>query len=188
MAEYEAREKAFKDNIAGTMSAFTVAAVNADSMGKRMAVANLLEVAGADPVAFKQNLTAGSHNFQVDLSLPPVLFHDNRPLIVEKAEVEMNMDVSASQETSVETQSKVEGSASAGWGPVKVSMKASVGVNSSHKRKSDYRASTRCILTMSQGEVPEVVARIMDACADGMSQVMGAYASEISGSGGAEGG
>ena len=77
----------------------------------------------------------------------------------------MDMTVSASSEDSLAIGADIEAEGEAKLGPLPVSLrvKASVSVDKTSKRASDYTSTTHAELTMVQGPAPEGLMKIIDS-------------------------
>ena len=99
--------------------------------------------------------------------LPRILARKLGPFLMKEAEIEGHMDVSASttESTTKKADTAVEGKGKIGYGPVSigVSIHAKVGVESSRKRASDYRAGVKWRVVMERLDPPEAILRIVDA-------------------------
>ena len=169
MAEYEERERNYNDNLGQVVGRYATAIVEADSEAKDAHARRVLALAKAPNAEFsaKTSLIGFEEALETKISVPAMAVTDVRPIVVEEATLELDMTVSASQESESRLDSKTSasGSAKVGWGPFSVSMKmsADVSVGKTNKRKSDYRSHTNAKLTMRQGEVPEGLSLIMDS-------------------------
>ena len=167
--QYSGRAKAFNDDLGGVISGFATAAVYADGAAKDAALQRLLEVLKLDNVELdaKTTLIGQKQELETQISVPPVVLVDNQPLVVQSAELHMSMSVSAQDAEA--SQSEYGGSLTAegkvGFGPFSLSAKLSahVSVSSSRKRSSDYSSTTDATLTMTQGQTPEGLSKIVDA-------------------------
>ena len=167
--QFEQREKDYNDNIGSVVGKFAVAIVEADSMAKDSHAARVINLSQKDNAEFKTEtkLIGMEDSLETRMSIPLMSITDLRPVQVERAELEMDMTVSASNESTTDIQSKtgMEAGASAGWGPFSASVKitADVSVGKTDKRTSDYRSHTNAKLIMTQGDTPEGLALILDA-------------------------
>ena len=169
MAEYENREAKYNDNLGQIVGKFAMSMVEADSMAKDAHAKRILAVIGQDNVDFrtKTSLIGMDEGLETCMSIPPIAITDSAPIIIERAELELDMTVSAHQESESRLDSKTSagGSGKVGWGPFSIRMKiqADVSVGKTSKRSSDYRSHTSAKLTMIQGAVPEGLALLLDS-------------------------
>ena len=167
--QYAAREAQYNDNLGPTIGKFCVACVEADSMAKDTATKRVLDLLGQDNVDIKAevSLIGKEDALTTRINAPPIVLTKTNPLLIDRAEIEMDMTVSATteSETEVKSETKVETGVSAGWGPVKVGVKASAGLSVGHKgrRSSDYRSHVNAKVAMVQGEDPEGLSLLLDA-------------------------
>ena len=99
--------------------------------------------------------------------LPRILARKLGAFLMEEAEIEGHMDVSAStsESQSMKATSGFEGSGKIGYGPVSIGIKVhgSAGVESSRKRSTDYRAGVKWRVLMKRQTPPEAIMLIVDA-------------------------
>ena len=159
----------WNNNLGSTIGGFCTAIVQADGQAKDAAMARilrLLEVENAKFIA-DASLVGESTPLQVRIDAPVIALTRTDAVIIEEANIEMEMNVASSvtDESNSSVQGKGEGSASVGWGPFKaqISVSASMASQSSHQRKSDFRSRTKCSVKMVQGEPAEGLSLIMES-------------------------
>jgi hypothetical protein len=156
------REAAFNKSIGGTMANFAMAAVIADSAAKDANIVRILELLERPNIDMSAttSLVGLDSNLETRINVPVVAISPINPLIVDNAHIVMDMSVSAHQ-----SDTTVSATASFGIGLFKISgtLTANVSVAKEQKRSSDYSATTHAELTLKQGDVPEGLAKIIDA-------------------------
>lgn len=159
----------WNNNLGSTIGSFVTAIVQADGDAKdayTARVLNLLKVPNAEFVA-DVSLVGQKDPLQVRIDTPVISITRVDPILIDTAEIEMEMNVasSVSDESTQDVKASGSGSASVGWGPFKasISVSASMASSASHQRKSDFRSRTQCKVLMSQGETPEGLALIMES-------------------------
>ena len=169
MAEYAEREKRFNNGLGEVMGDFAVAVVEADNAAKDATIdryVTLLEKGNVD-FATSTSLIGIDEPLETRISVPVISIAPVDPIVVDEAEIEMSMTVSAetSQSDSLRstTESDTEISGGIGIFKVKTRIKANVSVDKEKKRRSDYTATTNARLHMRQGEPPETLSKIMDS-------------------------
>ena len=173
--DFEGRETGFNTSLGGIVSGFCSAMVDADSAAKDAHVARMLRLLEGDNVEFNTDVSLidRENPLRTRMSVPRISVTDTNPLEVQDVQMEMNMTVSASDylERNLSSKTSVSAEAKAGWGPVSfgVKLRADVSVSETHKRKSDYSATTKAVVRMAQGNTPEALMRIMDAMSDTVS-------------------
>ena len=169
MAEYANREAKYNDNLGQIVGRFVVAIVEADSEAKDAHAKRVLELVAQPNVEFraKTTLIGMEEGLETCMSVPPIAITDAAPIVVERAELELDMTVSAHQESEshVDSKTSMGGSGKVGWGPFSLSVKvqADVSAGKSSKRASDYRSHTNAKLTMVQGTMPEGLALLLES-------------------------
>ena len=166
MAEYQKREKRFNEGLGAVFGSFAVAAVDADSAAKDATIDRYITLLDRGNVDFsaETSLVGLDEKLQTGISVPVIAVAPVNPIVIEEAELKMSMTVSAHDESSVATDTKIETSASGKvlFGP-RISIKASVAVHTSKKRSSDYTATTDARMLLRQGLPPEGLMKIIDA-------------------------
>jgi hypothetical protein len=163
------REAAFNKSIGGTMANFAMAAVIADSAAKDANIVRILELLERPNIDMSAttSLVGLDSNLETRINVPVVAISPINPLIVDNAHIVMDMSVSAHQSDTLNLKSDttVSATASFGIGLFKISgtLTANVSVAKEQKRSSDYSATTHAELTLKQGDVPEGLAKIIDA-------------------------
>lgn len=163
------REAAFNKSIGGTMANFAMAAVIADSAAKDANIARILELLKRPnlDMAATTSLVGMNSNLETRINVPVVAISPINPLVVDSANIVMDMTVSAheSDSLSVKSDTTVSATASFGVGLFKISgtLTANVSVAKDQKRSSDYSATTHAEMTLKQGDVPEGLAKIIDS-------------------------
>ena len=171
MAEFAIRERQFNQGLPAIMESFALGMVVADNAAKDAYVHRQIMLMNQEEpnVQFmaRTTLIGLDEALVTKVSVPKIILAPNRPMQIERAYMSMDMSVSAHAEDNLAIQSntEVEGSASIGLGLFKASMriKASLSVASEKKRSSDYTSTTHADLTMSQGEAPEGLMKIIDS-------------------------
>ena len=169
MAEYEDRERNYNNGLAKVVGAFAIGLVEADGASKDAYVDRQIrlmnqEVPNAEFRA-KTTLIGLEQALETKVSVPKIVLAPSEPFIIERANLSMDMTVSASTEDNLSVRSDIEAEGEAKLGPLPVSLriKAAVSVAKDQKRRSDYTSTTHADLTMCQGNAPEAVMKIIDA-------------------------
>ena len=120
------------------------------------------------PIEFASEVTDGQNVIsQSSIAVPLVTIANTDAFLPDTAKLEMDMNVSASNEDTSQLQAQAggEGKASVGWGPFKaqISVHASMSTSKESKRASDYRSTTHAELTMKRIPPPEGLMRIVDS-------------------------
>ena len=167
--QYAGREQKFNDTLPAIVGNFMTAVSHADGLARKESVAITKEIMELPNIEISQKMTLlnSSDPIMYSRTLPAVTYAEPRPLLAESVTLSMSMTVSASttEESSRETSSEASVSASAGylfWSG-SFSMKASVSTHSSHKRTSDYSATTDMELRMVRHPLPEGLAKTLDS-------------------------
>ena len=171
MTEYEGRERNYNNGLGKVIGSFAMGCVQADNAAKDAYVARQIALMGQEPpnVDFlaKTNLIGIEQALETRVSVPKIILAPSTPLMIEKAFLPMDMTVSAHTEDnlSVQSDTEVEGSVKAGWGPIsgELRIKAAVSVAKESKRSSDYTSTTHAEVTMVQGPAPEGLMKIIDS-------------------------
>ena len=169
MAEYENRERDYNDNIGQVVGRFCTAIVEADSASKDAHVArvlNLLKQPNAEFIA-QTSIIGVKDPLQTRIEVPVLSIVAANPIVIEEANLTLDMSVSASTSdtTNVASKTSVKASGKVGWGPFSlgVSIQADVSVAKESKRESDYRSTTHADVKMVQGDTPEGLSLILDS-------------------------
>lgn len=171
MAEYENRERNYNNGLAKVVGSFALGMVEADNASKDAYVERQLDLMNqAEPnVEFRARTTliGLDQALETRVSVPKIILAPSRPLVIEEANMSMDMTVSAHSEDNLAIQAglEAEGEAQIGVGIIsaKVRVKASLSVSKESKRSSDYTSTTHADLKMVQGEAPEGLMRIIDS-------------------------
>lgn len=167
--QFAGREAAYAQTLGDMIGAFTTHIVEADIASKDAQAERILKLLNQDNVDFTSsaNLVGLNEKLESKLSVPPVVMTDLTGVIIEDAELEMSMTVSAhnSDSTKIGVDAGMEASAGGGFAGFTASLKihCDVSVEKEKKRESDYSATTNCKLRMCQGKVPEGVNKICDS-------------------------
>ena len=171
MAEFVQRENRYNNGLADIVQSFAIGCVIADNAAKDAYVERQIklmnqEKPNVDFVA-KTTLIGIEQPLETKVSVPKIVLAPSDSFIIERANLTLDMTVSAHAEDnlSVKSDTEVEGSAKVGLGLFSASMrvKASVSVASDKKRSSDYTSTTHADLTMCQGPAPEGLMKIIDS-------------------------
>ena len=173
--DYSEREKRGIDDLGGQLSAIALAAVNTDLAAKDALMKRNMKVLEADPVAFTGEKRDGDAVRSVSYLVPAAALVDMGGLQVESVDFNSTMNIHSSNETSDTLTSDVETNATVefGFGPVSgsASLTASVGIEKSQKRSSDYSRSVELNVALRQTQPPEGLARLLDALVDEVGQL-----------------
>ena len=171
MAEYANRETRFNNGLAGVVGAYALGIVDADNAAKDAYVARQIELMNqeepnAEFVA-RTTLIGLDQALETRVSVPKIVLAPSRPIVIDEANVSMDMEVSASSSDSLAVNSSLEAEGSGSFGvgmfAAKMRVKASVSVAKDSKRDSHYAAITHADLRMVQGEAPEGMMKIIDS-------------------------
>ena len=167
--QYAARENQYNDNIGLIVGRFATAIVEADSAAKdayTKRVLSLVKEPNAEFVA-ETTLIGSKQPLQTQVSVPVLAITDSKPIQVDQAVLDLDMNVSAHQEDTfnIAGSASVEGSGRVGWGPFSVGVKitGSMSTSKEQKRSSDYRSTTHAHVEMGQGATPEGLSLIIDS-------------------------
>ena len=175
MAEYEDREQSFNASLGDVMGGWMLDVAKADLARQQGWLKAVAELATPDKDGKIATVTLASGIngpddkpiAGADISFPVVLALLGQQFAATEADLAMTMNVSAS--TLDETQGQQQGSASGeGGGSIlgfKVSVKVSASFSESetHKRQSDYRATTSATVKMARVPTPEPIQRVLEA-------------------------
>ena len=145
MAEYENRERNYNNGLGKVIGSFAMGCVQADNLAKDAYVQRQMMIMGGEEpnVDFvaQTNLVGLEQPLETRVSVPKIILAPSTPLMIERAFLSMDMTVSAHTEDnlSVQSDTEVEGSVKAGWGPIsgELRIKAAVSVSKESKRSSD---------------------------------------------------
>ena len=169
MAEYENRERNYNNGLAKIVGAFAVGLVEADGAAKDAYVDRQIRLMNQEePNAefrARTTLIGMDEALETKVSVPKIVLAPSEPFIIERANLSLDMTVSASTEDNLSVQSDIEAEGEAKLGPLPVSLriKAAVSVAKDQKRRSDYTSTTHADLTMCQGASPEGMMKIIDS-------------------------
>ena len=169
MAEYEERERQKFNNLGNQLGGIVTALSAADAATKAAALERQVTILGMDNIqaSAKTSILGNDTPLSVNYDAPAAIVSDMRALVVQEASIETTMNVTASTEetSSLKSETTVGGEASFGFGMFKATatFNASVGVDKSQRRKSDYTSTLAISIKMGQSEAPEGVLRIIDS-------------------------
>lgn len=169
MSEYENREARFNANLGQVIGGFATSAVHADTLAKLAYVERTQMLLEQDNVDFttETSLVNMDTPLQTRISVPPITLLDNRPLEIDEASIELSMTVHAATDETLNTNLSTQTDGSLNYGlfgqgaAIKISAKMTV--DKSHKRHSDYTATTTARLVMRQGMPSEGMSKLLDA-------------------------
>ena len=172
MAEYEERERQKFNYLGNQLGGIVTALAAADSATKAASLDRQVKILSMDNITASAKTSIIGHDtpLQVNYDVPAAIVSDMRALVVKEAMIETTMNVTASTEESlnINSQTQVGGEASVGFGLFKATanFSATVGVDKSQRRKSDYASSLHITINMSQSEASEGIMRIIDSMND----------------------
>lgn len=168
MAEYEDRERQKFNNLGNQLGGIVTALSNADAATKAAALDRQVTILAMDNITASANTSViGQQDpLSVQYDVPAAIVSDMRALVVNEATIETTMNINASTEdsTAIKSDTTAGGSGSVGFGLFKAtaSFSATVGVDKTMRRASDYSSSLNIMIKMSQSEAPEGMMRIID--------------------------
>ena len=168
MAEYENRERQKFNNLGNQLGGIVTALSNADAATKAAALDRQVTILTMDNITASANTSVIGHPepLSVKYDVPAAIVSDMRALVVKEATIETTMNINASTEdsTAINSETTAGGNGSVGFGLFKAtaSFSATVGVDKTMRRASDYSSSLNIVIKMSQSEAPEGMMRIID--------------------------
>lgn len=169
MDDFEERERRKFNDLGSQLGGIVSALSAADAAAKAATLDRQVKILQMDNIkaTARTSIIGSDTPLQVDYDVPAAIVSDMRTPIIEEANIETTMNVTASTEdsTSISSETTAGSEASVGFGVFKASasFSSSVGVDKNHKRKSDYSSTLQVFIRMSQSEAPEGIMRILDS-------------------------
>ena len=163
--QYADRAMRFNNSIGDVIASFAMGAVDADAKSKDRALERTMRVADSPNIEIRAGTTlfGTDQKLTTAISAPRLALIDSRPLVVGEGELKLHMEVKASRDdafhvSNTDTVAGGFGLFGAGGG-----FSATVSVAEDRKRHSDYTSTTDVTIKMVQADVPEGLAKIIDA-------------------------
>ena len=171
MAEYEGREAKYNNGVGKLVAGIIMGCVLGDNEAKDAYVSRQIELMSQEePNAefmARTTLVGLDEALETRVSVPKIILAPSKPFIVERANIALDMSVSARSDDSFsmksDTELEGEGGVKAGIISASMRIKAAVSVAKEQKRSSDYTSTTHVDVTMCQGEAPEGLMKIIDS-------------------------
>lgn len=169
MSEYENREAKFNAGLGQVIGGFATSAVHADTLAKLAYIERTEMLLEKENINFTTETTLVNLDtpLQTRISVPPLTLLDNKPLQIDEAAIDLSMTVHASTDETFNINSTTQTDGSLNYGlfgqGASVKLSAKLSVDKSHKRHSDYTATTTARLVMRQGMPSEGMSKLLDA-------------------------
>ena len=169
MSEYENREAKFNAGLGQVIGGFATSAVHADTLAKLAYIERTEMLLEKENINFTTETTLVNLDtpLQTRISVPPLTLLDNKPLQIDEAAIDLSMTVHASTDETFNINSTTQTDGSLNYGlfgqGASVKLRAKLSVDKSHKRHSDYTATTTARLVMRQGMPSEGMSKLLDA-------------------------
>ena len=169
MSEYENREAKFNAGLGQVIGGFATSAVHADTLAKLAYIERTEMLLEKENINFTTQTTLVNLDtpLQTRISVPPLTLLDNKPLQIDEAAIDLSMTVHASTDETFNINSTTQTDGSLNYGlfgqGASVKLSAKLSVDKSHKRHSDYTATTTARLVMRQGMPSEGMSKLLDA-------------------------
>ena len=169
MSEYENREAKFNAGLGQVIGGFATSAVHADTLAKLAYIERTEMLLEKENINFTTETTLVNLDtpLQTRISVPPLTLLDNKPLQIDEAAIDLSMTVHASTDETFNINSTTQTNGSLNYGlfgqGASVKLSAKLSVDKSHKRHSDYTATTTARLVMRQGMPSEGMSKLLDA-------------------------
>ena len=169
MSEYENREAKFNAGLGQVIGGFATSAVHSDTLAKLAYIERTEMLLEKENINFTTETTLVNLDtpLQTRISVPPLTLLDNKPLQIDEAAIDLSMTVHASTDETFNINSTTQTDGSLNYGlfgqGASVKLSAKLSVDKSHKRHSDYTATTTARLVMRQGMPSEGMSKLLDA-------------------------
>lgn len=156
-------------SLGALIGTFATHIVHADSMSKREDLERNIQALNEGNFDWNtyMSLIGMEDKLELNINVPKAILMPLQPILITRALLKINMDVSSHEESSkqLDSEEEVSGKATVGFGLFKasMSMRAKLGQHISSKRSTDNRSTCEAELEMGQGETPEGVSRLLDA-------------------------
>ena len=170
------KEEAWNNALGQKIGDATVAIVVADSIAKDAALQRTIELLERDNVMFaaSTSIIGMDTKLETGISVPVIAVANNAPIVVQKATIDMSLDVSehAENQTKASLQSETQASTKAGFFGQGVSVRQTVrvGVEHTRKRSSDYSSTMAVHIEMGQAAPPEGLNLLVDGLMECVKQ------------------
>ena len=163
------KEQAWVSSLGERVGNAAVAIVEADSLAKDHQVRRVMELVDRGNIDFRSNtgLVGMEQQLETGISVPLVSVVRQDAMVVDKATIDLSLEVTESANDTVTGKVSSETQASASYnslvvkGSVKQTVRASV--EATRARKSDYTSKMAVHVSMSQAEPAEGMAVVLDA-------------------------